>query len=278
MSAARSVRRSWAGRPRSLPRPGHRPGRLRAVAAPALVLAGLLAVWELATVATGVEPAIVPAPSDVAGALWTDRALLAADTWVTAQEVVIGLAVAVIVGVSVAITLHLSAGARRALFPLVVGSQAIPIVAIAPILVLWFGFGLAPKLIVIGLICFFPLCVATIDGLRSVDPALVAMMRSLDADRLTILRRVEIPAALPHAFSGAKIAATIAVIGAVFGEWAGADSGLGQLILQANRQLLTARMFAAVVILALLAVGLFALVGACQRHFVHWSGRETARR
>ena len=148
-----------------------------------------------------------------------------------------------------------------------------PIVVIAPILVVWFGFGIAPKLAIVALICFFPITVNTLDGLRSVDPDLVKLMRTLDAGRRQILLRVEAPTALPYAFSGAKIAVAVAVIGAVFGEWAGSDAGLGHLILQASAQLQTARMFAAVVVLSAFATGLFALLAVVERRFGWWLER-----
>ena len=146
---------------------------------------------------------------------------------------------------------------RRAFYPLLVASQTVPIVVIAPILVVWLGFGIGPKLVIIALVCFFPITVNTLDGLRSVDPDLLKMMRTLDASRWQTLRRVEAPSALPYFFSGAKIAVAVAVIGAVFGEWAGSSSGLGHLIQQASGQLQTARMFAAVVVLSALAIVLF---------------------
>src|SRR5690606_371967 len=159
-----------------------------------------------------------------------------------------------------AFALHLSPVLRRALYPLIVASQTVPIIVIAPILVVWFGYGIAPKLAIIALICFFPITVNTLDGLRSVDPHQVRMMRTLDATRAAILLRVEAPAALPYLFSGAKIAIAVAVIGAVFGEWAGSDSGLGHLMLQASAQLLTARLFAAVIVLSAFAIALFGLL------------------
>jgi ABC-type nitrate/sulfonate/bicarbonate transport system permease component len=162
------------------------------------------------------------------------------------------------------------ATARRAFYPLIVASQTIPILVVAPIFVLWFGYGIGPKLAIIALICFFPITVNTLDGLRAVDPDAVKMMRTLDASRWQIFSRVEAPTALPYAFSGAKIAVAVAVIGAVFGEWAGADSGLGFLILNANAQLLTARVFAAVVVLSAFAIGLFALLALLERRVVRW--------
>jgi ABC-type nitrate/sulfonate/bicarbonate transport system permease component len=211
--------------------------------APAALLVALLALWELAAQwdvladLLAIEPFLVPAPSAVAEALWQDRELLADNAWVTLQEVVLGFALAAIIGIGFAILIHLSDTARRAVYPLLVGSQTVPIIAIAPILIVWFGFDLGPKVAIIALVCFFPITVNTIDGLRSVDPDLIKMMRTLGADRFQILRRAELPWALPFIFSGAKIAVAVSVIGAVFGEWAGSDSGLGHLMLQDNAQL-----------------------------------------
>jgi ABC-type nitrate/sulfonate/bicarbonate transport system permease component len=155
-----------------------------------------------------------------------------------------------------------------------IASQTIPIVVLAPILVVWFGFGITPKLVIVALICFFPITVNTLDGLRSVDPDLVKMMRALGASRLQRLRIVEAPAALPYAFSGAKVAVTVSVIGAVFAEYVGSSEGLGHLINQAQAQLLTARSFAAVVVLSVMAIGLFLLLSALERRVITWNDRD----
>ncbi len=243
---------------------------------PLAVIAVLLGLWELAARweliadALSIEPFLVPAPSDVAESLWTDRELLAENAWVTVQEVLLGFAIAVAAGVAFAVALHLSEVLRRAFYPLLIASQTVPVIAIAPILVVWLGFGIGPKLAIIALVCFFPITVNTLDGLRSVDPELPRMMRTLDATRVQILRRVEIPAALPFLFSGAKIAAVISVIGAVFGEWSGADEGLGHLILVAQGQVQTARVFAAVVVLSALAIALFGLLALLERRYGWW--------
>ena len=243
---------------------------------PLAVIAALLGLWELAARweliadALSIEPFLVPAPSDVAESLWTDRELLAENAWVTVQEVLLGFAIAVAAGVAFAVALHLSEVLRRAFYPLLMASQTVPVIAIAPILVVWLGFGIGPKLAIIALVCFFPITVNTLDGLRSVDPELPRMMRTLDASRAQILRRVEIPSALPFLFSGAKIAAVISVIGAVFGEWSGADEGLGHLILVAQGQVQTARVFAAVVVLSALAIALFGLLALLERRYGWW--------
>ena len=247
--------------------------------APLAIVAALLAGWELAARwdvladLLGIEPFLVPAPSQIGEALWVDRSLLLEDAWVTLQEVVLGFLIAVVAGVAFAASLHLSETLRRAFYPLVVASQTIPIIVLAPILVVWFGFGIGPKLAIIALICFFPITVNTLDGLRGVDREQVKLMRTLDASRMQIFGRVEGPAALPGFFSGAKIAAAIAVIGAVFGEWAGSDSGLGHLMLTSSAQLLTARTFAAVVVLSTMAIALFMAIGALERRVVWWHKR-----
>jgi NitT/TauT family transport system permease protein/putative hydroxymethylpyrimidine transport system permease protein len=243
---------------------------------PALLLAGLLAAWQVAAStgaiadALNLEDFLVPSPSEIASSLWENRSLLAENAWVTLREVLLGFACGLAAGLAFAVALHLSETLRRAAYPLVIASQTIPIVVIAPILVVWFGFGIGPKLAIVALICFFPITVNTLDGLRSVDPEATKMMRTLDASRSQILWRLEAPTALPYAFSGAKIAVAVAVIGAVFGEWAGSNSGLGHLMLQDNAQLETARLFAAVVILSLIAVGLFGLLALAERRIVTW--------
>jgi NitT/TauT family transport system permease protein/putative hydroxymethylpyrimidine transport system permease protein len=243
---------------------------------PLAIVVALIGAWELAARldviadALNLEPFLVPAPSDVADALWQDRELLGDNAWVTIQEVLAGFALSVLVGVGFAVILHLSPSLRRAFYPLLVASQTIPIVVVAPILVVWLGFGIGPKLAIIALICFFPITVNTLDGLSSVDPDLTKMMRTLDAGRWQTLRRVDGPTALPYFFSGAKIAVAVAVIGAVFGEWAGSSSGLGHLIQQASAQLQTARTFAAVAVLSVLAITLFALLAMLERRVAWW--------
>jgi NitT/TauT family transport system permease protein/putative hydroxymethylpyrimidine transport system permease protein len=249
-----------------------------------VIVAVLLGLWQLAANldvvanALHIEPFLVPSPSDIAQSLWTDRSLLVDNGWVTLQEVLAGFALSVVAGVGFAVVLHLSPTLRRAFYPLLVASQTVPIVVVAPILVVWLGFGIGPKLAIIALICFFPITVNTLDGLRSVDPDLVKMMRTLDATRLRTLRSVEGPTALPYFFSGAKIAVAVAVIGAVFGEWAGSSSGLGHLIQQASAQLQTARTFAAVVVLSLLAIVLFGLLAALERRVAWWGPTQDRTR
>lgn len=251
---------------------------------PAGLVLALLGAWEAAAqtgaladilgIRESVSDEIVPAPSEVAQALWDDRDLLADNGWITLQEMLGGLAIAFVLGIAFAIAIHLSGVLRRALYPILVASQTIPIVAISAVLVIWLGFGIGPKLAVVALVCFFPITVNLVDGLRSVDPSAVRMMRTLDATRSVILRRLELPASAPQFFTGAKIAVVIAPIGAFLGELVGANGGLGYVITQANANLLTARVFAAIVVLSAFALTLFLLIVAAERMLAPWGRKE----
>jgi putative hydroxymethylpyrimidine transport system permease protein len=245
--------------------------RAARVLAPLAILLALLGAWELYATLGGVDPLIFPPLHEVAQTLWQDRALLWDDFTVTAGEVLLGILVAGVAGFACAIALHMWVALRVSIYPLLIASQAIPIVVVAPLLVVWLGFGIAPKLVVIGLVSFFPIVVTTLDALGRVAPELPKLMRTLDASRWRVLRHVELPAALPGLFSGAKIAIVVAVIGAVFAEWIGSSSGLGHLIQQAIPQLLTARAWAAVVILSAFAIALFGLLTLAERLLVPWA-------
>lgn len=243
---------------------------------PALLLAGLLGAWQIAA-STGViadalslESYLVPSPAEIAESLWDNRSLLADNAWVTLREILLGILVALVVGVGSAVLMHRWRVLRDAAYPLVVASQTIPIVVIAPILVVWFGYGIGPKILIIALICFFPITVNVLDGLRSVDPAAVKLMRSLDASRWQRFRRVEAPAALPNLFTGTKIAVVVAPIGAVFAEWAGSSSGLGHLIQSDTAYYLVDRQFATVAVLSALALALIGITTAIERRVVTW--------
>ncbi|MEA2315940.1 MAG: putative hydroxymethylpyrimidine transport system permease protein [Solirubrobacteraceae bacterium] len=244
------------------------------VAGPAIVMAVVLAAWELYARLGPVDDFILPAPTEIARALWRDRALLFDNLLVTAQEVGLGILVALVLGFGLAVALHFSATLRRGTYPLLVASQAVPIVIIAPLLVVWFGFGILPKLVIIALVCFFPIVVTTLDALGSVDPDQLKLLRTLDASRWQAFRYAEAPAALPAALSGAKIAVAVAVIGAVFAEYAGSSEGLGHLMLQAIPQLETPRAYAAVVLLAAFAIALFSALALAERRLVPWAHRR----
>jgi len=196
---------------------------------------------------------------------------LASATWVTTEEVLLGFALSIAVAAGLAVILHSSRILRNACYPLLIGSQAVPIVVIAPVLTIIFGFTITPKLVVVALVCFFPIVVNAVDGLAAVDPELLRVMRTLDGGRWATFRRVEAPAALPSLFTGLRVAATYAPIGAVFGEFAGSQNGLGYLMLQATPQLETSLVFAAIFILTAAAIVLFVLVTMLERLCCPWA-------
>jgi ABC-type nitrate/sulfonate/bicarbonate transport system permease component len=239
----------------------------------ALIIILLLGAWELYARLGPVDDFILPAPDQVASSLFHDRGLLWDNLLVTAQEMLLGLLLALVAGAALALLLHRFRPIRKAVYPLLVGTQAIPIVTIAPLLVAWFGYGLVPKLVIVALVCFFPIVVTTLDGLRSVDPEQHKLMRTLNATPTQTLRWVELPTALPAALSGAKIAVAVGGIAAVFAEYAGSEDGLGHLLLQSIPQLETARAWAAVVVLAALAVFCFALLALAERRLAPWAHR-----
>jgi putative hydroxymethylpyrimidine transport system permease protein len=243
---------------------------------PVALLAALVAVWEVVVRATGTPDYLFPTPSSVARSLGADGALLGRATLVTVREMLLGYLIAVAAGIAIAVLLHVSTALRRGLLPLLVLSQTVPTVLLAPILAILLGYGVEPKLVVVAIVCFFPIVVNAVDGLRSADLELVRMMRTLHGDRLDIFRRVELPGALPAIFSGARVAATYAAVGAVFAEWAGSSAGLGFVILQAQPALETARIFAAVLVLSAIALGLYTLVSLAERIVIPWHGPQSS--
>ena len=238
-----------------------------------LLLLAFVALWQGVASLEGVDDLTLASPVETAEALGRDWSLLMDNARVTLVEVVLGLAISVAAGVAFAVGMHLNRPLREAAYPLLIASQAIPIVVMAPLLVLAFDYGIGPKLAIVAIICFFPLTVNVLGGLRAVDPEHLKLMRSFGASRWQALRKVELPAALPAFFSGLRIAATVAVIGAVFGEWAGADEGLGRMVLLDNNQLETPRVYAGVVILTLMAVSLFLLATLAERVACPWKRR-----
>lgn len=237
------------------------------------VLLVLLGLWELYVDLGGADPLILPPPHAVAQSLYDDRGLLWSSFLVTAQEIVLGILVATAAALVLAVVMHFFGWVRRAVYPLLVASQTVPIPMLAPVLVLWLGFGIGPKLVVIALVSFFPIVVTTLAGFAAVDGELIKLMRTFDAGRPRVFWMVEMPSALPGVFTGAKIAVVVAVIGALFAEQAGANAGLGYLFEQSIPQLETARAYAAVVVMSVFAIALFALLTLAERLTVPWAYR-----
>jgi putative hydroxymethylpyrimidine transport system permease protein len=246
----------------------------RTYASAAVLILALLVAWELTVRLAHVPQYLLPAPTQILADLKTDWVILWPAMWVTLREVLIGFVIAAAAGIGLAVLLHLYGPLRRALYPILIGSQTIPIVVLAPILVILLGYGILPKLVIVALICFFPIVVNGLDGLRAVDDDFIRMMYTLDATRWGIFRRVEFPGALPSFFSGMRIAATFASIGAVFGEWSGSNAGLGYVMLAATPNLLTSRIFAAILVLTVISLVLFGLVSLLERIAVPWAPRR----
>lgn len=243
---------------------------LRVWAKPAIGLAAFIGLWQAVVVAFGIAAWKLPAPWAIGEELVASRALYLRHTWATLSEALIGFGVALFMGVALATLMAFSRAFQRAAYPLIVASQTIPIIVISPLLLIWVGYGLAPKVIIVVLITFFPIVVNVMDGLRSVDPDMVKMMRTLGAGRWRLFTKVQVPSALPFFFSGTKVAVTFSVIGAVIGEWVGASAGLGYLTRMSVPLFLTARSFGAVVILALMGILLFLAVALLERLALPW--------
>ncbi len=240
------------------------------VARPLLTLAGLLLAWQLLVVLTGVPPYILPVPSRVLGALVERSDILLRNASITLTEILLGLVLGTLVGCLNAILLASSAGARRWLLPVVVVTQALPVFALAPLLVLWLGYGMASKVAMAVLVIFFPVTSAFYDGLRRTAPGWVELARTMDADRRAVLLHIRVPAALPAFGSGLRVAAAVAPIGAVIGEWVGSSAGLGYLMLHANARMQTDLMFAALFVLCVIALGLWFAIDRGLRWLVRW--------
>lgn len=237
---------------------------------PLLMLLALLGAWQAYVEASGISAVTLPAPTRILDGLWNGRDVISRHAWVTLKVTLYGLGVALVFGIAMALLLDAFAPVRRAVYPLLVGSQTIPIVVIAPLLVLWFGFELTPKVLVVTLYTFFPITVALAQGLAATDHEALLLMRTLGADRLQTLRLLKLPQALPYLFTGLKITVTYAMVGAVFAEWNGATEGLGLYVILMKNSFRTDMVFAAVVVIAVLSLGLFVLVGLLEKILVRW--------
>ena len=245
---------------------------------PAFVLAvTLLVFWELSVRVGQVSPRVLPAPIAIVQALISNWGIIYDNAIQTLLETVLGMVVATLLGLLLAILLDTSSWMRRAIYPLLITSQTIPIIALAPLLLIWFGYDIGPKVLVVALYCFFPIAVACSDGLAGAEPELIKLLRSMRATRWQILWLVRLPGAMPSFFSGLRIAATYSVTGAIFGEYVGAEKGLGiYMKLEAN-SFATIQVFAAILVTAILSLLLFGLVSLIERIALPWYHGAKAR-
>jgi NitT/TauT family transport system permease protein len=239
--------------------------RVSAVLAPAGVVIAVLVLWEVGTRAFGVPVFLLPPPSAVVAAMIKHAPLLAAGTGVTTLEIVLGFALSIAVGIPLALMIFLWPPFARAVMPLLISSQAMPKVAVAPLLLVWFGFGLVPKVLIAFLIAFFPVVINTAVGLAAIEPEKIHLARSMGLGPMDTFFKIRLPDALPAIFAGLKISITLAVVGAVVGEFVGGDAGLGYLLMVANGSMDTQLLFAGIVCLTILGVALYLLVELAER-------------
>ena len=279
---------TWAGRasaatepaaPGALPRPRRRGARgvLRAAAPAALVVAVLLVGWQIAVTALDVRPQILPSPLRVMQQGWLDRADLAANAMATLGVTLIGFAVSLTVSWIVAATVDFVPWLRRALVPLLVGSQTLPIIAIAPLMIIWFGFGLLPKVLVVVLTTFFPVAIGLIEGFASADRDATKLLSGMGASRWQQFRYLRLPGALPRFFTALRIGITYAVVAAIFAEYVGSANGLGIYMAMAKNSFRTDLVLAAVAVTAVLSITLFAATFLVERWACPWLRRRGGR-
>lgn len=237
---------------------------------PILFILAILVVWELVVNLAIVARYILPAPTDIVDALIANGSDIIMHTGVTFFEGMTGLLVAVLLSLLMAIVMDQFPIVKKAIYPVLVISQTVPIIVIAPLLAMWFGFGIAPKIFVVVLVCFFPITVNLIEGLQSVDGELTNLVRSMGASKGQIFAKIKFPSALPYFFSGLKIAATYSIMGAVIGEWLGGKAGLGVYMLRARHAFALDLVFASILVIVVLSIILFYGIAGIQRALMPW--------
>lgn len=241
----------------------------------ALVL-GILAAVEAIVLLFDVPKFLVPAPSQVLIVLWEEREYLLGNVWATVYETWAGFIIALVVGVGLAVPVALTKFGEQSLMPILVATQSVPKTALAPIFVVWFGFGFAPKIVVAALLAFFPIVVNMVRGLRAVDLEMVQYLRTLGASSWEIFRRLRVPSSGPYLFAAMKVSVSLATVGAIVGEFIGADQGLGYVILRAINNFDTTMMFAALIVVSLVGVASYGVIAAVEKRVLAWQPDDIA--
>jgi NitT/TauT family transport system permease protein len=243
---------------------------------PVALLFACFAAWWLVSATRLVEPYLVPSPGTTLRVMGDKAGYITHHSWVTTYETLLGFVIAVIVGVFAAVIMVYSSTVERTLYPVLLFAQVVPKIAIAPLFVVWLGFGIAPKIVVAVLIAFFPVVISMVTGLKAVDPEMIQLSATMGAGPMQTFAKIRFPASLPHLFSGLKVAVTLAVTGAVVGEFVGANEGLGFVILQANGNLDTPMLFAGLLVMSLIGVVLFVLVEVAEKLLLPWHASRRA--
>lgn len=237
---------------------------------PGLSIFGLLVLWELGVRQTKIEQWILPSPLLILQSFWQSKELIWQHSVQTLYETALGFLIAVAAGIVTAIIMDISGWLRKIIYPLLVISQNIPILAIAPLFIIWFGYGIASKVVVVALVCFFPVTVNLADGFQMVDHDMLHLMSAIGARKVQIFRMVKLPSAMPFLFSGLRVAGTYSVMGAVIGEWLGASEGLGVLMARSSQSFLTDRVFAAILVIVVLSLLISLLIDVLARLTIPW--------
>ncbi len=236
-----------------------------------LLIIGLFILWEIAVRINVISIHILPPPSDVFETLYVNWPIIAVHTWQTIIESIIGLIISVFFGLSIAVLLDYSGFIRKCIYPVLVASQTIPMIALAPLLLIWLGFGITPKLIIVVLYCFFPIAIAVTDGFSDTDPKLIKLLKSMGASNFQILKLIKLPGALPNFFSGLRIAATYSMTGAIVGEYVGAYQGLGVYIQTSANSFAVSSVFAAIFVVVILSILQFSIVSLLEKYLIPWN-------
>lgn len=237
---------------------------------PAAFFTGLLAVWEIISRFGAIPAFILPAPTRIVVSLFTGFGSMGRHILVTLYETIVGFAIAILLAAAIAVIMDAIAGIRKTIYPLIIISQTIPIIILAPLFIIWFGYGYLPKIVIVVLICFFPVAISFLQGLSTADRDHIDLLRSMGAGRLQVYRFVKIPSAMPGFFSGLKIAATYSIMGATIGEWVGGKDGLGVFMIRAKHSFQTDKVFAAIIVITLLSILMLKIIEFFERRYMPW--------
>jgi len=238
---------------------------------PSLFIVFILCLWEWSIHAKWIKETLLPAPSKVVLALVNHFEFLQVHVWVTAKETLLGFLIAILFGILLAVLMDQFTLIKRAFYPLLVISQTVPLIILAPLFAIWFGFGLAPKIVIVVMVCFFPIVISLFEGLESADQDMINLMRSMNATRFQIFRYVKFPSGMVGFFSGLRIAATYSVMGAVIGEWTGSSKGLGSYMIRSRNAFALDRAFAAVILIVIMSWIMFKAVDLIQHFATPWN-------
>ncbi|GAA0764317.1 ABC transporter permease [Clostridium sartagoforme] len=242
--------------------------------APIVFILILLIIWEFIVNVGGIEKYILPAPTDVIKVLIKDFRTMIPHISATLYEGMVGFLIAIVLSIILAVIMDMVPLIKRSLYPVLVISQTIPTVALAPLFIIWFGFGALPKIIVVVIVCFFPIVISIVDGLEGVDKDLINHFKLMGASKLNVFLHLKLPYGMINFFSGMRIAATYSIMGAVIGEWLGGDKGLGVYMTRARSAYALDKMFASIVIIVAISMGIFLLVSFMEKVFTPWNDKK----